>query len=78
MANTIIHSETGRILRLAGSSDRVCQDSSKGQRAFLYSCERCGKCCKEEICQIGELVFGDINPPCPALTKENKLYSLFL
>ena len=37
-------------------------------------CKQCGYCCKEEICQIGEMVFGIIEPPCPALVKENELY----
>lgn len=30
-------------------------------------CTNCGKCCKEEICEIGKVAFVKVRPPCPAL-----------
>jgi hypothetical protein len=41
----------------------------------MKECTRCGKCCQEEICHIGKMAFGDIMLPCPALIKENNIYS---
>lgn len=41
----------------------------------MNECIRCGRCCKEEICPLGEAAFGHIEAPCPALMKENEVYS---
>lgn len=30
-------------------------------------CKRCGRCCQEEICLLGEMTFESKIPPCPAL-----------
>ncbi len=37
------------------------------------NCTRCGKCCKEELCQVGEILFKTISPPCPALRLEKEI-----
>jgi hypothetical protein len=41
----------------------------------MKECKRCGRCCKEEVCQLGEMAFGSISPPCPALINEGERYS---
>ena len=41
----------------------------------MIPCKRCGYCCKHEICGVGQIVFGSIEPPCPALIKEGDIYS---
>lgn len=33
----------------------------------LAVCTQCGDCCKEQVCGIGENVFGCIAPPCKGL-----------
>lgn len=37
-------------------------------------CNGCGLCCKEEVCAVGEAVFKDPKPPCPALKKRKGIY----
>ena len=40
----------------------------------MSKCVQCGKCCKKEVCKIGEMIFETTTPPCPALmpTSGNK------
>lgn len=44
------------------------------------ACTRCGHCCKEEICGMGENAFGrSVKPPCPGLIEEDSgIYSCAL
>ena len=37
-------------------------------------CQQCGKCCKEEVCFIGEVMFETTTPPCPALEFKDDKY----
>jgi tetratricopeptide (TPR) repeat protein len=30
-------------------------------------CNRCGQCCRDAVCWLGEIVLGDVKAPCPAL-----------
>ena len=30
-------------------------------------CSKCGRCCAEQVCEIGIWLFGDDNTPCRAL-----------
>lgn len=32
-------------------------------------CSNCGRCCAEEVCEIGRWLFGDDNNPCRALVR---------
>ena len=34
---------------------------------MIKPCVRCGRCCKEEVCDIGRILFETDTPPCPAL-----------
>lgn len=40
-----------------------------GMDRQLKPCLRCGKCCKAEICMIGEMAFGSTGAFCPGLIK---------
>jgi hypothetical protein len=36
------------------------------------TCNRCGRCCREEVCLLGEsLIVDNVTPPCKALVKES-------
>lgn len=41
----------------------------------MTPCIQCGKCCREEVCQIGEMAAEllkiPIRPPCPFLMEKN-------
>lgn len=40
--------------------------------ALLQPCNGCGKCCREEVCDLGEMIFGaDTAAPCPALIEKD-------
>ena len=34
---------------------------------FGAPCNGCGYCCQQGLCQLGEMIFGAVAPPCPAL-----------
>lgn len=34
---------------------------------FGAACNGCDVCCRQEICRVGERVFGPVAAPCPAL-----------
>jgi len=45
----------------------------------MNKCTQCGKCCREELCLLGELFFETKTPPCPALIfKEGKSWCGFV
>lgn len=31
------------------------------------ACNRCGECCRQELCEVGQLTFLGESAPCPAL-----------
>ena len=35
---------------------------------FGATCNGCGVCCQQEVCRVGQVIFGAIPGPCPALT----------
>jgi hypothetical protein len=42
----------------------------------MTKCNRCGRCCREEVCLLGESLIADNDiPPCKALVKTGKVYS---
>lgn len=41
---------------------------------FGHPCNHCGLCCRESLCGVGEIVFGEIDGPCPALLEEGDKY----
>ena len=55
--------------------------SSVGQgvgvvRCLMKKCNRCGRCCHEEVCLLGESLIADnVTPPCKALVKEGEVFS---
>ena len=36
-------------------------------------CTRCGRCCAEEVCPVGEELFKTTKPPCPGLKWDNDM-----
>jgi len=41
----------------------------------METCTQCGRCCIEEICQIGQDIFETNIPPCPGLhTHDGKFW----
>lgn len=38
-------------------------------------CTRCGQCCKAEVCYIGQLLFDNPEPPCPALLYDGEKHA---
>lgn len=38
---------------------------------YTEPCNHCGQCCREELCEVGELAFSGIGAPCPALRIRN-------
>ena len=38
-----------------------------GESPSLPPCVRCGKCCEEEVCPVGDVVYETSAPPCPGL-----------
>lgn len=41
---------------------------------FKKPCIGCGRCCKEEVCEIGVRLFETEQLPCPALVYEDNRY----
>lgn len=37
----------------------------------LPRCTQCGICCKNEVCEIGKMIFNTETLPCPGLIYEN-------
>lgn len=39
--------------------------------AYGSPCNGCGRCCIDQLCPLGELLFTSTGAPCPALLREN-------
>ena len=48
------------------------------QETEVRPCQRCGQCCREEICRVGEAVFKTSKSPCPGLVKRNRNWACLL
>lgn len=49
-------------------------DEELDKTGHMLPCNGCGLCCKEQVCVIGQDVFGEIDAPCPLLVKRKGLY----
>src|SRR3990172_556441 len=69
--------------RMKPLSEQFCQHRSgisemsadiKQVVKYPKPCVQCGKCCREEVCPIGQLLIRTTTPPCPALEKGEGKY----
>jgi hypothetical protein len=52
--------------------------SQSGGSMIRKQCTRCGRCCVEEVCPVGEELYKTSKPPCPGLKWENNIASCSL
>ena len=41
---------------------------------FGDPCNRCGECCRQSLCMVADLYFGDVAAPCPALELDGEQF----
>lgn len=41
---------------------------------FENPCKQCGYCCKQEVCELGEIVLDNTEPPCQLLVYFDNKY----